>query len=496
MRQVRVAVAMGAAVCLAATAMTASFFDVLPAVEHDRAVPTLGDVVGHGWGEEISTPEQIADYAAALATAAPDRILVKEYARSLEGRPLLLLAVSSPGNLARLDVIRAGLARLGDPRGLDAAERQRLVHSLPAVIWVASLGARRRDVGWRRRYGARLPPAGRPRPNGALLEHVVILIDPMQNPDGRARFVGSTRQARGIEADPEPSSAEHDQPWPGGRVSHDLFDLNRDWFALTHPESAGRIEAMLEWHPMVLIDLHEMGADMGYFFAPPARPFNPLVSAEQVALWDVIGRANAAAFDAHGWRYWTREIFDAFYPGYGETWPLFTGAVGMTFEQASSRGLATRLKDGTPLRYVETVQHHLIAAYTTCRTAAGQRARFRRRGSSSALLRWSRAGAVRAAPTCWRRVATRCAPGRSPTSWRGWESRCSAPPSREARPRPAPTSCRSTSRSAGWRRCCWRSTCRWAKRSRRSSSGAPRSGCLTRSTTSPRGRSGLSGACR
>jgi hypothetical protein len=361
---------------VAAVAAADDFFAVLPAAQRDPAVPELSAVTGFAWGEGITDAEQVVAYARALAAAAPQRVRLFEYARSLEGRPLVYLVIGSPERIAALDSLRDTLAAAGDPRRLDADERDRLLSSLPAVVWILcsvhgdeTSGG---DAGLALAYHL---AAGRSPEVDAILASALVVVDPLQNPDGRARFLASWRQARGIEADPEPYSAEHNQPWPGGRVSHDLFDLNRDWFALTHPETAGRVAAMLEWPPMVAADLHEMGSEQGYFFAPPARPRNPLVADEQAALWDVIGRANAAAFDTHGWRYWTREVFDAFYPGYGESWPFFAGGVGMTYEQASARGLATRLEDGTVLRYAEAVQHHLVAAFTTCRTAAEQRQR-------------------------------------------------------------------------------------------------------------------------
>jgi hypothetical protein len=155
---------------------------------------------------------------------------------------------------------------------------------------------------------------------------------------------------------------------------------------------------MLEWHPVLVADLHEMDANQGYFFAPPAKPYHPLVSQEQQALWELSGRANAAAFDARGWRYWTREVFDSFYPGYGESWPFFSGALGMTWEQASSRGAVTRLDDGTELNYAEAVQHHLVTSFTTSLTVARDRERFVRSwaGFREAAVGDGRRGKVRA----------------------------------------------------------------------------------------------------
>jgi hypothetical protein len=357
-------------------AAAADLWDVLPAVQRDAKVPELRSLTGFAWGEGITDPDQVVAYARALAAAAPQRVRLVEYARSLEGRQLVYMIIGSPETITALDRVRERVVTAFDPRAVAPGDKDKLLGSLPAVVWIlcsvhgdeASGG----DAGLALAY--HLASATSPEVD-AILANTVVIIDPMQNPDGRARFVGSWRQARGVAADGEPYSAEHNQPWPGGRVSHDLFDLNRDWFALTHPETAGRVAAMQQWPPMVAADLHEMGSEEGYFFAPPARPRNPMVTDAQAAMWDLFGRANAAAFDAQGWRYWTREVFDSFYPGYGESWPYFSGAVGMTFEEASSRGLATRLEDGTVLTYKDAVEHHLVTAFTTCRTAAANRQR-------------------------------------------------------------------------------------------------------------------------
>lgn len=371
------AVAAAAAEAAVAADRGGDFFAVLPDATLDASVPTISSVTGAGWGEAITSPDDVVSYARALAAAAPQRVSVVEYARSLEGRPLVLLVVTSEPNHAHLEEIRRRLVALGDPRQQTAAAVETGLEELPAVVWIACSvhgdEASGGDAGLALAYYL---GAARTAEVRALLDRTVVVIDPMQNPDGRARFVASTRQARGIDPDPDPASAEHVQPWPGGRYSHDLFDLNRDWFAMTHPETAGRVRWMRRWPPVAAADLHEMGSEQGYFFSPPARPLNPLLSEDQVQLWDLIGRGNASAFDARGWRYWTRELFDAFYPGYGESWPLYSGAVGMTFEQASSRGLVMRLDNGTLLRYRATVQHHLVSSFATVRTVAENRRRF------------------------------------------------------------------------------------------------------------------------
>ena len=389
-----------AGVLVAAVPATAAddFLSVLPPATWDAAVPAISTVTGAGWGAEVSTPDQIVAYARALAAAAPTRVRVVEIGRSLEGRPLLLLVVGSPENVARLDAIRTDLARLADSRSRPAGETDELLRRLPAVVFLAgSVHGDEASGGDALLALAYALAAGRSSEIDAILSGTVVVIDPAQNPDGRARFTASLQQARGVRPDPQPGSAEHVQPWPGGRFSHDLFDLNRDWFALSHPETRARVRALLDWHPVVVADLHEMGSEQGYFFAPPAKPYNPLVSAEQQALWELSGRANAAAFDARGWRYWTREVFDAFYPGYGESWPFFSGALGMTWEQASSRGLVTRLEDDTLLTYAETVQHHLVTSFTTTLTVARERERFLRSwaGFREAAVNEGRQGKVR-----------------------------------------------------------------------------------------------------
>ena len=345
---------------------------VSPQTRYDPRIPTLKQVVGHDLGEEITAPDQIAAYLNALAAAAPDRARVVEYARSEEGRPLHVLVVGSPERLAGLDEVKKGLRRLADPRGLDAAEAGRLVSTLPAVVWLI--------------HGVHGNEISSPDAALALAHHLlaaqgdeavdtvrreaIVLIDPLQNPDGRARFLATNGLGRAASPDPEPAAAEHDEGWPGGRSNHYLFDMNRDWFAQSQPETRGRLRFFLEWYPHVAVDLHEMGGDSTYFFAPPARPLNPHITRAQQDWHEAFGRAIAGRFDAAGQAYFVREVFDSFYPGYGETWPLTQGAVGMTFEQASARGLVWRREDDTRLTFLDGIHNHFRAALATVETAA------------------------------------------------------------------------------------------------------------------------------
>jgi hypothetical protein len=201
----------------------------------------------------------------------------------------------------------------------------------------------------------------------------VLLIDPSQNPDGRNRFVQNFQVSEGIEPNPSPVSAERAEPWPGGRTNHYYFDMNRDWFAMTQPETVGRIRYLREWWPVVLVDLHEMGTDSSYFFAPGSEPFNPHVLKSQLEASAMFGKNNAKWFDLLGFTYFTREVFDEFYPGYGSGWPWFYGGIGMTYENASVRGLAARRSDGSLYVYRDSVRKHFVAAISTCETASNNR---------------------------------------------------------------------------------------------------------------------------
>lgn len=211
-----------------------------------------------------------------------------------------------------------------------------------------------------------------------VLRDSVVLIDPLQNPDGRARFVTYNRMARAAAPDPHPAAAERDEPWPGGRPNHYLFDMNRDWFSQSQPETRGRTALYLDWYPQVVVDLHEMGGDSTYYFAPPADPLNPFITKAQIDWLTTFGRENGRAFDDRGFPYFIREVFDSFYPGYGESWPIFHGAIGMTYEMASARSLVFRRSDDTLLTFREGIGQHFTAALTTMSTAAKNRERLLR----------------------------------------------------------------------------------------------------------------------
>jgi hypothetical protein len=353
--------------------------ELWPGTQYDPAIPTLEELVGHGFREEITAPDDVVRYVEALAEAAPERMRLIRYAESWEGRPLVAAAISSPERMARLDEVLGGLARLSAAE-LPQAEAEALIAELPVVTAlmhgihgneISSSGAAMAEM-------YHLLAARGDATVDSILTWSLVLIDPMQNPDGRARFVQQNLVARARWPDPKSYSAEHDEPWPGGRTNHYLFDLNRDMFIQSQPESRGRAELFLEYRPQIVVDLHEMGGNSTYFFPPTAPPENPWYGERQIALMDVFGRANAEAFDRRGFAYFNRDVYDLFYPGYVDGWPLGQGALGMTYEQASARALVLERSDGDLLTYGDGVLHHFTAAITTAATAARNRERILR----------------------------------------------------------------------------------------------------------------------
>ncbi len=351
-------------------------FEYWPDADYDPAIPTIEEVLGHEPGDRITWHSDAIRYFEALAAAAPERMSITEYARSWEGRELVYAVLSSPENMTRIDEIQSGMQALADPRTIDEDQAEEIIASQPAVTWL-SYGVHGNeisstDAAMLTAYHL-LASRGDERVDD-IMSNSVVVIDPMQNPDGRDRFIHGFEIAEGLVPDSDRLSAEHDEPWPGGRTNHYLFDLNRDWFIQTQPETQGRAAALLEWYPVAFVDAHEMGSDGTYFFAPEAIPFNPHLAEDQRNSLQLFGRNNARWFDEFGIDYFTREVYDAFYPGYGASWPSYFGSVAMTYEQASTRGLVFRQYDGVEVHYRDTVRNHFVTSLATAETVAVNRA--------------------------------------------------------------------------------------------------------------------------
>jgi SAM-dependent methyltransferase len=342
--------------------------------DHDPAIPEPEATLGFPVGQRAAAPEQILAYAQAVARAS-GRVELVEYARSYEGRPLVYLVISSPANLARAQEIRAGMAALADPRGLDEQRRARLVEGLPGVAWLAySIHGNESSGADAALAVVHHLAADRSAATRALLEELVVIVDPSMNPDGRARFTGGLAKSRGRQPNVDDQSVLHTGYWPYGRGNHYLFDLNRDWIYARHPETRGRIAAISSWRPLLFVDAHEMGSQDTYLFSPAREPRNPHLPPYKLSMGEVFATDQARAFDRFGYPYYSGEWHEDWYPGYSDSWASYKGAVGILYEQARIA------EDGVQrptqlLSYRQSVHHQLLSSFANLETLRRERAR-------------------------------------------------------------------------------------------------------------------------
>jgi len=343
----------------------------IPEADYDPDIPTYTETLGYAPGEALTTHREMLRYLQTLA-AASERVILRTYGRSYQGRDLVTTIISSPEHITALDRIVEDLQILADPR--RSGDRNRILDGTPTVVYLAySVHGNEHSTTEAALLTAYHLAADRSDQTQEVLNNTVVVIDPLQNPDGRMRYISHYENTQALPSNPDPNAVEHNEPWITGRTNHYLFDLNRDWFPLTQQESRDKIREVLYWSPQVLVDFHEMGYRATYYFPPPAEAINENISPRIRKWWEVFGKANARAFDERGWTYFTGEVFDAFYPGYGDSWPAFNGAVGMTYEQASSEGRHIERPAGDTLTLEEAVRHHFVAGVTTAVTAAENR---------------------------------------------------------------------------------------------------------------------------
>lgn len=242
---------------------------MLPEANYSNGKASVEEVLGYSIGTKITSPEAMSRYFEALAAAFPDQVKLLDYGKSWEGRTLYYAVISSAENMANFDNFVGNMQRLADPRKTSQQEAQRLIAETPASIWL-SYGVHGNEISSPEAAmmtAYHLLNDQRPQTKD-WLKNTVVFIDPLQNPDGRARFVQRYYMTAGLEHSADRRSAEHNEPWPSGRTNHYLFDMNRDWIALTQPEIKGQVDALLKYYPLVFVDLHEMGGDSTYYFTP------------------------------------------------------------------------------------------------------------------------------------------------------------------------------------------------------------------------------------
>ena len=326
------------------------------------------EFLGYGLGTRFTPHYRIVNYFNQTASVMPQVMKLEKYGETNEGRELLLAIVSSAENMTRLDEIRKNNLRLtgilkDKPADVNA----------PVVVWLSynvhGNEASSSEVSMKTLYELLNPGNIQTK---EWLKNTVVIIDPCLNPDGRDRYVNWFTQMVGKNADANPNSREHSEPWPGGRVNHYNFDLNRDWAWQTQVETQGRIKKYNEWMPQIHCDYHEQGINSPYYFAPAAEPFHEVITPWQRQFQTAIGKNHAGYFDANGWLYFTKEFFDLFYPAYGDTYPTYNGAIGMTYEQAghSGGGLAVVTYDGDTLSLKDRIAHHFTTSMSTLEIAS------------------------------------------------------------------------------------------------------------------------------
>jgi hypothetical protein len=335
----------------------------LPAgTTYDASIPTPQGVFGHEIGTRHTEPHQVVEYFRALAALSP-RVELVEWGYTYEGRRLIHAVVTSETNQRRIeDIRRANLRLSDDPGGVSNSD----IASMPAVALMGYSVHGNEASGTEAALLLLYHLAAGSGPSvDAILDNTVVIIDPLFNPDGRARFTNWVNRNRGTVSVADPNHLEHNEPWPGGRTNHYWFDLNRDWLPIVHPESEHRIETFHHWRPQVLTDFHEMGSEATYFFQPgiPSRT-NPHTPAINQTLTARIGDYHARALDQIGALYYTRESFDDFYYGKGSTYPDVQGSVGILFEQASSRAIARETGRGI-LTYAHSVRNQFLTSLST-----------------------------------------------------------------------------------------------------------------------------------
>ncbi len=315
------------------------------------------EFLGYKIGTKITPHWKMLDYYRYIAASAPNMVKSEQYGESVEGRPLVVYYISSASNISRLEDIRINNLKIaGEVEGTP------VLSNMPAIVWISN-NVHGNETSSGEAAMMTLYELVNPKNTKTKkeLEHLLVVIDPCLNPDGTERYNTWQNGILGVNANPELYAREHNEPWPSGRLNHYYFDLNRDWAWQTQHESQVRARLYNRWLPHIHADFHEQGINAPYYFPPAAEPLHEVITPWQREFQGTIGQHNAKYFDKKGWLYFTKERFDLFYPSYGDTYPVYSGAIGMTYEKAgnSSAGIAVYTADKDTLTLVDrATQHH------------------------------------------------------------------------------------------------------------------------------------------
>jgi hypothetical protein len=355
---------LGLALPLAGAAQTAP---PAPTSAAEAAGPLLtpDQFLGYKLGSQFTPQADVLRYAAHVVAHTPGRMRITPYGKTYEKRTLEVIEIGNADNFGRLADIQQNSRRLASLES-GAASRQ-----LPAVCWL-SYNVHGNEASSSEAVMQVLYDLANPQDAQIQdwLKTTVVVIDPCVNPDGHDRYVNWYNSVRTQVPNGSPDAWQNRNPWPGGRYNHYYFDLNRDWAWQTQQESRQRIVLYNKWMPQVHADFHEMGANSSYYFSPAAKPYHQDITPWQRKFQGVIGDYNRAVFDKNNWLYFTREVYDLYAPTYGDTWPSFNGAIGMTYEQGGQTGTAYARTDGDTLTLAQRIAHHHAASRATIQATA------------------------------------------------------------------------------------------------------------------------------
>lgn len=319
------------------------------------------------YGDRVATPEQITD-ALNKWSKQSNKLKVVEYAKTHEGRPLHAVFISSPENLNNLDKIKNKISELSDARNTSDREAAQIIKTLPAVAWMAYSIHGNETSGGDAALGLIYHLiANQDKRILNMLDEMIIIIDPLMNPDGRARFAKNLEQYRGTAPNYDDQSLLHTGDWPYGRTNHYYFDLNRDWLYLTQPETQGRVALINQWRPQILVDGHEMGPQDTFMTGPPREPINKNIDKDLIKWGNVFAQDQASAFDENNWRFYTGEWHEDLYPGYS-FYVQFRGTLGILYEQSRMAEDGVKRPEGTIQSYKESVHHQFVSTLANLET--------------------------------------------------------------------------------------------------------------------------------
>ena len=335
-------------------------------ISYSDQIPTPASIIGHEVGEWHVTHDRLVSYMQALDKAS-DRISLEVTGYTHEARPLLLLTITSAQNHQNLEQIRAQHNLLTDPQQSSALD----IQDMPAVMYIGfSIHGNEASGVNASLLAAYYLAAAQGQEIENQLRNTIILFDPCYNPDGMQRFSAWVNSRKSKVTSTDPLDTEHNEAWPGSRFNHYWFDLNRDWLVAQHPESQARVKSFQKWKPNVLTDHHEMGTNTSFFFQPgiPSR-VHPLTPDKNIELTKRMGAFHAKALDDLGSLYFTQESYDDFYYGKGSSYPDAQGAIGILFEQASSRGHAQESTNGI-LRFPFTIRNQFATVLSSLKAVS------------------------------------------------------------------------------------------------------------------------------